>query len=162
MNAMHRQLLLAGAFALSVAALPATAQDLPPAGANFQETIVSQLEAQGFSRITITRTFLGRIRIHATSRDLEREIIFNPRTGEILRDYWDEIDGEELGAAGATERHIVSPDRVDRGTTGAGNTTPNRTQSDGNDDRSERDSERGDDKSDNRDGGREDDRGEDD
>ena len=53
-----------------------------------QEQIVSQLTAQGFTRIEISRTLLGRVKIEARSPSLDRELVFNPATGEILRDYW--------------------------------------------------------------------------
>ena len=51
------------------------------------DQITGQLRAQGFSKIEVSDTWLGRARIEAKSRDWEREIIVNPRTGEILRDY---------------------------------------------------------------------------
>ena len=53
-----------------------------------QDQIVSQLTAQGFTRIEVSRTLLGRIKIDAKSATLDRELVFNPVTGEILRDYW--------------------------------------------------------------------------
>jgi len=53
-----------------------------------QDSIVAQLRAQGFTRIQISRTLLGRSRIVATSRTQKREIVINPVTGAILRDYW--------------------------------------------------------------------------
>jgi hypothetical protein len=54
----------------------------------FADTVVDQLRGQGFSEITVERTLLGRTRILATSDEGRREIILNPRTGEILRDLW--------------------------------------------------------------------------
>lgn len=68
------------ACALSLAALPALA-------APSVDQIVAQLEAQGYDDIDVERTWLGRIRIEAESKTREREIIINPRTGEILRDF---------------------------------------------------------------------------
>lgn len=53
-----------------------------------EDSIVRQLRDQGFGQIEIERTFLGRVRIVARSEKLEREIVVDPRTGEILRDYW--------------------------------------------------------------------------
>lgn len=98
MSSKHHKRWLAGALALALAAAqPAAAQDSVPTGAELQDAIVAQLQSQGFNRITIGRTFLGRVRITATSDRLEREIIFNPRTGEILRDYWDEPGADERG-----------------------------------------------------------------
>ena len=63
-----------------------------------QDHIVAQLHDQGFSEITLTRTWLGRIRVIALRDDLRRELVFNPQSGEILRDYWvtmDEDEGED-------------------------------------------------------------------
>ena len=54
------------------------------------DAITQQLSDQGFGQIKVSRTFLGRVRVEALREGREREIIFNPRTGEILRDYWDE------------------------------------------------------------------------
>jgi hypothetical protein len=53
-----------------------------------QDSIISQLQNQGFTQIEVSRTLLGRVILHATSSQLERELVFNPTTGEILRDYW--------------------------------------------------------------------------
>lgn len=63
-----------------------------------QESVLTQLQAQGFDNFNINRTFLGRIRIVALSDDLRREIVLNPNTGEILRDFWEQRDGD--GPAG--------------------------------------------------------------
>lgn len=57
------------------------------------DAISQQLRQQGYTDITVTRTFLGRDRILATSPTREREIIVNPRTREILRDYTETRDG---------------------------------------------------------------------
>lgn len=62
-------------------ALPALALAGP-----VEDSVVRQLSQQGYSRIEISRTWLGRTRIVAQREDLRREIIINPATGEILRD----------------------------------------------------------------------------
>ena len=70
---------------------------LSPIGASaetVQESIISQLAAQGFNRIEVHRTLLGRVRLVAYSDTKEREVIFNPATGAILRDRWENIDDE--------------------------------------------------------------------
>jgi hypothetical protein len=56
------------------------------AAATFQDAVVAQLRDQGYSDIVVERTLLGRIRIVAVLGDTRREIILNPRTGEVLRD----------------------------------------------------------------------------
>lgn len=60
------------------------------------EAIARHLAEQGYHDIEIGRTFLGRARIEAEKNGMEREIIVNPRTGEILRDYWEEDDEHKV------------------------------------------------------------------
>ena len=57
---------------------------------SLQDSIVEQLQDQGFTRIQISRTLLGRSRIVATTKTMTREIVINPATGTILRDYWED------------------------------------------------------------------------
>lgn len=52
------------------------------------DQIVAQLRGQGFAKIEIEQTWLGRTRILAQRGNGSREIILNPNTGEILRDLW--------------------------------------------------------------------------
>ena len=62
-----------------------------PAGAQtVEDSIIRQLRAQGFTEFDVSRSWLGRIVIQAENETLEREIVVNPQTGEILRDYWRE------------------------------------------------------------------------
>ena len=81
------------------------------------DAITHQLRDQGFSRIEVSRTLLGRTRIVAHSGDGEREIILNPNTGEILRDLWEPKDG------GTTGSGTIVDNRTDgsRSGTGSGN-----------------------------------------
>jgi hypothetical protein len=85
---MQRRIFLASLLAAAVAG----------AGTAFAgsvvDEVVAQLRDQGFTDIKISTTFLGRTRVLALGNNLRREIIINPRTGEILRDYWEQIDGE--------------------------------------------------------------------
>ena len=60
----------------------------------FTDRITDQLRQQGYGEIVVTRTFLGRYRIVATTDRTEREIIVNPGTGEILRDYIEDKDDD--------------------------------------------------------------------
>ena len=86
--------------AISISALVAAG---PVSAGTLQDSIVTQLRQQGFTQIEINRTWLGRYRITAKRRALRREIVINPATGTILRDYWTETPGE--GAHG-----LVDPD----------------------------------------------------
>ena len=65
--------------------------------ATYAEDVVRQLTKQGFYNIAVDTTWLGRVRIHADRSDGQREIILNPRTGEILRDSW-----QAAGSGGVT------------------------------------------------------------
>lgn len=81
--------------------------------AGYADAVVAQLTRQGFFNIAVDTTWLGRVRIVADRGDGKREIILNPRTGEILRDSW-----QASGAAGATP--II--DDVSGGSTTPGST----------------------------------------
>jgi hypothetical protein len=78
---MNRRILLA-ALVASLAAAGSAAAD------GFADTIVRQLRAQGYSQVSVSDTWLGRTRIFAQSGNAEREIVLDPRTGEILRDIY--------------------------------------------------------------------------
>ena len=66
-----------------------------PAWADYVGQVRAQLQAQGYRRITVTTTMLGRSHILAHGRGGVREIILNPRTGEILRDTWTSSAGKD-------------------------------------------------------------------
>lgn len=70
--------------------------------ASFSEDVVAQLVKLGFSDITAETTLLGRVRITAHRADGVREIVLNPRTGEVLRDIWMPT------ATGGTARTVLS------------------------------------------------------
>lgn len=62
----------------------------PPAladAASVRDRIISELREDGYSEIRTSRTLLGRLRFLATRADARREIVVNPNTGLILRDY---------------------------------------------------------------------------
>lgn len=59
-----------------------------PAFAAYEDDIIAALRQQGYTDISVTTTWLGRIRITAIKNAGQREIVLNPRTGEILRDMW--------------------------------------------------------------------------
>lgn len=52
-----------------------------------RDRIVNVLREDGYNEIRVSRTLLGRMRFVATRADAEREIVVNPGTGVILRDY---------------------------------------------------------------------------
>lgn len=81
---MKRRTFLNGLTAAATLALASTAAF----AATFADGVVTQLTKQGFSNIAVDTTWLGRVRIIGNRQDGQREIILNPRTGEILRDTW--------------------------------------------------------------------------
>jgi hypothetical protein len=91
-------------FALSAA--PAFAQSV-------EDQVLTQLQAQGFVEITMRRTLLGRLRVVAANERYRRELVINPNTGAILRDYWVEL--MEDGDDGANVRVYVPDDDDDDG-----------------------------------------------
>lgn len=56
------------------------------------DDLEDQLEDMGFDVKEVSQTLLGRVRIVAEGRGLWREIVINPRTGELLRDYARPLD----------------------------------------------------------------------
>ena len=87
---IRRRHVVLGLAALAVAPSAVLAQD-----SDFAARIVRALRQQGYTEIEVGRTFLGRGRIVAEGPPGEREIVFNPRTGEILRDVWRAPGGED-------------------------------------------------------------------
>ena len=80
------------------------------AAAPYEDVVVAQLKSQGYNAITVERTLLGRVKITGQINTGRREIILNPRTGEILRDLWlakfGGQDGPKIGEA-------FDPDEID-------------------------------------------------
>lgn len=51
------------------------------------DQVVKNLRAQGFEVVQMDRTWLGRMWILARNDTTQRDVVFNPATGEVLRDY---------------------------------------------------------------------------
>lgn len=68
---------------------------MPASGDTLADRLVRMLRQDGFDRVEVGRTWLGRTRIVATGDEGRREIVFNPRTGEILRDLRDDDRGDD-------------------------------------------------------------------
>ena len=81
--------------------------------ATYTDAVVSQLTKQGFYTIAVQTTLLGRVRILADRGDGQREIILNPRTGEILRDTWQ-------ASGSATTMPIIDDIKDESGGDGSG------------------------------------------
>lgn len=52
-----------------------------------EQQLLASLRAQGYVILEQGYTFLGRLRVVAENGEFRREIVVNPGTGEILRDY---------------------------------------------------------------------------
>ena len=55
--------------------------------ASVRERVIAELRDDGYTEVRISRTLLGRLRFVARRSDAVREIVVNPSTGVILRDY---------------------------------------------------------------------------
>jgi hypothetical protein len=60
------------------------------------DQIAAQLKRMGYAEVTVSRTLLGRMRIVGTSSRYRREIVLDPRNGEILRDLRRPLDGSSV------------------------------------------------------------------
>jgi len=66
------------------------------------DAAIGFLHAQGYRVTEVERTWLGRVRIEAVRGKHERELVLNPRTGEVLRDFIEEDDDGGSNPASAT------------------------------------------------------------
>lgn len=103
---------------LALTSLLALAAAAPAAAQSVADGAVAELRASGFQKITITRTLLGRVLVLGSSLEGQREIVINPNTGEILRDYFrprmmvaSSSDNDDDNETGKPDRR---PDRPDR------------------------------------------------
>lgn len=86
---MNRRRFLLIALAGAMLASPALAQTVV-------DRVVAMLQRAGYGNIEVGRTLLGRVRITGRRDDRTREIVLNPRSGEILRDIVFGPDGRSL------------------------------------------------------------------
>lgn len=91
-----------------------------PAHADYVNSVRDQLRQQGFRQIAVSSTMLGRTRIVAKSRTGTREIIMNPRTGEILRDLWSSAQGNSGPSIVGSDDDEADDDGDDGGDDGGG------------------------------------------
>jgi len=85
---VQRRFLLASILASLLLAAPAWASDRV-------DRILRDLQREGFTQITISRTLLGRTRIVASGPGGAREIVVHPGTGEVLRDIYSGDDSRD-------------------------------------------------------------------
>lgn len=74
-----KRILLSGLLILSLSG--------PLLARTVEERLISGLKSQGYVILEDSFTWLGRLRIVAENVQYRREIVVNPETGEVLRDY---------------------------------------------------------------------------
>lgn len=72
-------------FILASAVFVALGQEAIAAPA--EEQVARAIAGQGFRITSRKRTFLGRVRFTAVRGNVEREVVVDPSSGEVLRDY---------------------------------------------------------------------------
>jgi hypothetical protein len=113
---MMRKLILATAAVTALTLGSAVAQ-------TYELDISAQLRAQGYQNITLSHTWLGRTRIVATLGGDLREIVFDPNTGEILRDLSRTVMADSGHDTGTSPRPAPSAGVVASAGASAGNGT---------------------------------------
>jgi hypothetical protein len=81
---------------------------LPASAATVEERIAAELQAQGYEIVEANRTWLGRLRFVAETDHIRREIVVNPGTGEILRDYSERAESSDTPQVGPSEPAVVT------------------------------------------------------
>lgn len=105
---MLKRLLLV--LAIALAPIPASA-DID----SVRDRIVQELREDGYYEIRMNRTWLSRLRFVATRDDAVREIVVNPNTGVILRDYVKFLrrSGSGGGSSGSSNDDDYDDDKYD-------------------------------------------------
>jgi hypothetical protein len=111
---MKRRVFIASAMAI-------VASPVTEAFADFSDDIVAALRKQGYETIEVSRTLLGRTRILATAPWGRRELILNPRTGEILRDILTDAEGNVVPVGGVDTSGVSGDDHSGPGGGGGDN-----------------------------------------
>ena len=131
---MKRRAFLRGAAALSVVAMLAT----PALAADrAAESVMRQLRQLGYEDVGAARTLLGRTRITARRGAERREIVLDPRSGEILRDL--STGGVSVLGASKLGRESSRDDKTSGGSSSSGGDDSASGSDDGGDDRDDDD-----------------------
>lgn len=94
----------------------------PAAAQSYRDRVIQSLTNQGFSSFRVRRTWLGYDQIIALGPDGRREVVLNPSTGAILRDYLYTTDKRRAGSAPLAHGDTppvgtTPPEAADAGTT---------------------------------------------
>jgi hypothetical protein len=74
------------------------------------EDVITRIEAEGYTVTEVTRSWLGRIVITASSKTDLREVVLNRTSGEILRDQRFPNDPHSVGAPASPRGEPGNPD----------------------------------------------------
>ena len=85
-----------------------------------RDRVIAALEEQGYQVTRVRKTWLGRVQIRARAGDLRREIVLNPNTGEVLRDYVETIGRDDDDRRAGSGRHSGRDDDDDDDNSGSG------------------------------------------
>ena len=91
-------------------------------GGDVAGQVTRQLVDQGYDRVEMHRTLLGKIVVTAIGRGHEREIVIDPRNGALLRDLVRDADGgtERVGLAVVDDNDSRSGSRSGSGSGSSG------------------------------------------
>lgn len=85
-------------FLLSGASLLATCG--PSLASTAEDEVAARLRRDGYRILMRKRTWLGRIRFKARKGQTVREVVVDPTSGEVLRDYSDKLAGADKESNG--------------------------------------------------------------
>lgn len=86
------------------------------------DQILLILQGKGYAIVTQERTWLGRGRVVAEKDGTRREVVFNPGTGEILRDYAVSTRSDDDRGADDQTTSTVGDKKADQPTVGTAGT----------------------------------------
>jgi hypothetical protein len=92
----RREFLLSGTFFLATAGTAFASQS--------EDEVTRRLHREGFRITQRKRTWLGRIKIQAKNGKKLREIVLDPTSGEVLRDYTEELSSQQSQSARRSNR----------------------------------------------------------
>lgn len=87
---------------LTAAILVLGTSGMPVGAQTAKDQVIRELTELGYREFSVQRTWLGRVRIVAKGQKGEREVVLNPSTGVVLRDYTDR--SETFDAADPQDR----------------------------------------------------------
>ncbi|MCB2115412.1 MAG: hypothetical protein KDE00_03735 [Rhodobacteraceae bacterium] len=90
-------------FLLSAASLATLVASAGAAHASIEDKVAARLRREGYRIVQRKRTWLGRVRFIAVRSREERELVLDPSSGEILRDYSTTISIASDGPSGRGE-----------------------------------------------------------